>query len=843
MAWSLAGAALLLALAQEPVTAATITVSTSNPNIAADGQCSLVEAIVNANNDAATHADCPAGSGADMIVLPANANVTLNAVYGMTYSQFGSPVGLPPITSRITIEGNGSTLARQANAPDFGLVFVRGNFSSQGVPPRPGDLTLQNVTLSGGTHGGLSNAGRLDIQSSIISGNTGRGVTNSGILTVENSSISNNTADFWGGGLYNTGRTTIIKSTISGNVAGDSGGGVYNYGTLTIENSTVSNNTATVGGGASNSAGGLRIINSTISGNRANRAGGVSNSEYCYFYCTPGTLTLQNSLIAGNEGSIAPEIENAMRPSSLQLYSIVNANNFNLFGANGNAGVAGFAPGPRDIVPSASLGNILSPLIDNGGPTQTHALVPGSPAVDAGDPGGCRDSSGALLTTDQRGLPRAFDGNRDGSAVCDIGAYELNELFPAISVGDVIVTEGNAGTVNATFEVKLSEPSTQPVTITFNTANRTATAGIDYAGTSGTLTFDPGVTTKTITVVVNANDILELDKSFLVNITSATNAIIADGQAVGRIVNDDGALPERLSNISTRSRVLTGDNVMIGGFIIDGSTPKRVLVRSRGPSMAGAPFFVPGTLANPVVQIFSGPTLIAQNDNWQDSPNCPGFVCEGPAEIVNTGFDPCTPNPGQNSSPPSCALEAAILITLPPGAYTAIVTGANGQTGVALVEVFEADASVVSELGNISTRAFVQSGDNVMIGGLIIDGSAAATVLLRARGPSMSGAPFFVPGTLANPFLQLFSGQTVIAQNDNWQDIPSCGGLPCGGAAQIAATGLDPCQPNPGQSASPPGCAQESTIFITLPPGAYTAIVSGVGGATGVGLVEVFELD
>jgi hypothetical protein len=232
MAWSLAGAALLLALAQEPVTAATITVSTSNPNIAADGQCSLVEAIVNANNDAATHADCPAGSGADMIVLPANANVTLNAVYGMTYSQFGSPVGLPPITSRITIEGNGSTLARQANAPDFGLVFVRGNFSSQGVPPRPGDLTLQNVTLSGGTHGGLSNAGRLDIQSSIISGNTGRGVTNSGILTVENSSISNNTADFWGGGLYNTGRTTIIKSTISGNVAGDSGGGVYNYGTL-----------------------------------------------------------------------------------------------------------------------------------------------------------------------------------------------------------------------------------------------------------------------------------------------------------------------------------------------------------------------------------------------------------------------------------------------------------------------------------------------------------------------------------------------------------------------------------------------------------------------------------
>ena len=176
-------------------------------------------------------------------------------------------------------------------------------------------------------------------------------------------------------------------------------------------------------------------------------------------------------------------------------------------------------------------------------------------------------------------------------------------------------------------------------------------------------------------------------------------------------------------------------------------------------------------------------------------------------------------------------------------AYTALVTGANGRTGVALVEVFEADASTVSELGNISTRGFVQSGDNVMIGGLIIEGSAPATILIRARGPSMSGAPFFVPGTLANPFLQLLSGQTVIGQNDNWQDAPSCGEFQCGGAAQITATALDPCRSNPGQSTPPPGCAQESAILITLPPGAYTAIVSGVGGGTGVGLVEVFELE
>jgi hypothetical protein len=130
-----------------------------------------------------------------------------------------------------------------------------------------------------------------------------------------------------------------------------------------------------------------------------------------------------------------------------------------------------------------------------------------------------------------------------------------------------------------------------------------------------------------------------------------------------------------------------------------------------------------------------------------------------------------------------------------------------------------------------------------MIGGLIIEGSAQSTLLIRARGPSMSGSPFFVPGTLSNPLLQLFSAQTLIAQSDNWQDAPSCGGFVCGTATQIAATGLDPCQPNPGQSTSPPGCAQESAILISLPAGAYTAIVSGATGGMGVGLVEVFELD
>ena len=132
-----------------------------------------------------------------------------------------------------------------------------------------------------------------------------------------------------------------------------------------------------------------------------------------------------------------------------------------------------------------------------------------------------------------------------------------------------------------------------------------------------------------------------------------------------------------------------------------------------------------------------------------------------------------------------------------------------------------------------------------MIGGFIIEGSIPKTVLLRARGPSISGAPFFVPGTLANPFVQLFSGSTVIAQNNDWQaSDPLCGtmGFLCGGPSEITATGLDPCTPNPGQTAPPVGCGEESAILITLPPGGYTAILSDLGGGTGVGLIEVFQV-
>jgi hypothetical protein len=250
----------------------------------------------------------------------------------------------------------------------------------------------------------------------------------------------------------------------------------------------------------------------------------------------------------------------------------------------------------------------------------------------------------------------------------------------------------------------------------------------------------------------------------------------------------------RLVNLSTRSQVLTGDNVLIGGFIIDGG-PKTVVVRARGPSMAGQ---VPNVMANPTLTLYSGQTAIASNDDWQNAANA--------AAISASGF-----------APPH-SLEPAILMTLDPGAYTAIVGGSGGTTGIGIFEVFEVDHAEVA-LINISSRARAGIGNDVMIGGFIIQGDGPQTVVVRARGPSLSSQGG--PDTLANPSLALYLGQTVIASNDNWQS--------AGNANVLQMSGFAP--PN----------TLESAILITLNPGAYTAIVSGADGGTGIGIVELFR--
>jgi uncharacterized delta-60 repeat protein len=263
----------------------------------------------------------------------------------------------------------------------------------------------------------------------------------------------------------------------------------------------------------------------------------------------------------------------------------------------------------------------------------------------------------------------------------------------------------------------------------------------------------------------------------------------------------------RLGNISTRGPVFTGNDVMIGGFIIGGSTPKKVLITARGPSLAA--FGVTGAMANPRIELFSGQSKLLDNDDWQNQSAAAGGA-SAVNEITATGILP-------NGLAPSSPLESALMVSLNPGAYTAIVSGVGGGTGVAIVEVFE-QGNLDIPLVNISTRGQVQTGDNVMIGGFIIQGSSPRTVLITARGPSL--APYGILNPLANPKLELFLGQTPIASNDDWETLSN--------KADVIATGVAPTDP------------REAALLVTLNPGAYTAIVSGVGGVTGVGIVEVF---
>ncbi len=239
------------------------------------------------------------------------------------------------------------------------------------------------------------------------------------------------------------------------------------------------------------------------------------------------------------------------------------------------------------------------------------------------------------------------------------------------------------------------------------------------------------------------------------------------------------------------------DDVLIGGFIVRGPEPKRMILRAIGPSLAGAG--VIGAMADPTLELHDATgATIATNDNWQTSAQV--------SEIRASGLAPTNP------------LESAIVATLQPGNYTAIVRGVNNTTGIALVECYELD-SAVTRLVNVSTRGRVGIGDEVLIGGVIVTGSEPKTLIVRALGPSLPLA-----GALANPVLELHDGSgNLLSSNDNWVNSPQ--------HSDIAASGLAPLNP------------LESAILTTLSPGNYTAIVRGVNNTTGIGLVEAYDLD
>ena len=396
------------------------------------------------------------------------------------------------------------------------MVAPSENSDSGGNTPVAGNMTVDNCTISGNT-----------------ASSGGGGIENlNSTLTVRTTTISGNSGGS-GGGLEDRGTGTVLvqSCTLSSNTALTfSGGGIANDGAaLTVRNCTISGNSAPFGGGGlNNRSGATSLDSSTIVLNRAN----TSNNAFSGgggIELQAGSVKLQNSIVAQNvRGTGTGTVDDLSISGAGTLtssgYNLLGEDSENLFTATGD----------QKGTLAAPLNPQLGALANNGGPTFTHLPQTGSPAINSGN---------TTLTVDQRGIARPQGAADDKGAVEVAGAV----ILPSLSINDVSVTEGPApgapaGTTSAVFTVTLSAASTQTVTVNFATANGTtnpATAPADYAAQSGTLSFAPGQTTKTITIAVVGDAIPEANETFFVNLSTPSNATISDAQGLGTIVNDD----------------------------------------------------------------------------------------------------------------------------------------------------------------------------------------------------------------------------------------------------------------------------------------------------------------
>lgn len=464
-----------------PAWAATITVTTTTDELNSDGDCSLREAIRAANTDLAVDA-CPAGNGADTITLPAG-NYIL-ALAGA--SENAALTGDLDLTEDLTLNGAGATnTGIDANSLDRVFHILSGANAVQ----------ISGVTIQGGNAPGVSGfgaglyaqTGALTLTNSRVRNNTtsasggGLYIQPGGSLTLTNSRVENNTGASGGGIDVGSGATALISnSTISGNTATEpsvGGGGIENLGTLTLVNSTISGNSTPGNGGGIyiGGSGTTNLFNVTVTNNTADSennnigdGGGIRTAG--------GPVNFRNSLIGGNfDNSSGAQHPDCSGTLTGQGYNLIQDTIGCTIGGDTTGNVTGFSPN-------------LGSLQNNGGPTFTHALLTGSPAIDAGNPAGCVDQNSTLLTTDQRGYVRPVDGDGNASAICDMGAYEFN----------------SPGTLTATVTPTRTATSTPTLTITA-TRTRTPTPTVTRTATS-THTFTPGPSlTPTLTATRTAS--------------------------------------------------------------------------------------------------------------------------------------------------------------------------------------------------------------------------------------------------------------------------------------------------------------------------------------------------
>jgi hypothetical protein len=579
-------------------------------------------------------------------------------------------------------------------------------------------------------------------------------------LTIENGLTSLATepnftgaAPGWGGAISTNGPLTMIRCAVINSTAVSNGyhfgiglgGGILAGGDLTLTETTVSGNTVICPDSTA----------SAVNGGGAALGGGIvaAQRNHSPITVTLTNCTVTNNTLRGGDNYTDGDYPGAAFGAGIYAYSGTTVTVKNSTVA-GNTSVAGqqHANGPRG---RAGGGGIA---IESGSATLTNTIV----AKNTADPAAGPDVNGRFTGsfnligdgTGETGLTNGVDGNQVGTS-----ASPIDPLLAALADND-----GPTQTM----------------------ALLPGSRAIDRGNASGVTTDQRG-------------------RPRRIDIPSVTNANGGDGSDIGAF---EFAPPAQLLNISTRMKVLGGDNVLIGGFIVTGTDQKKVLLRAIGSSLA-----ISGHLADPMLELHDGSgKVIATNDNWK--------IADATGQSQQSQIQ-------ATQVPPSNDLESALIATLPANnsAYTAIVRGKNNGVGVGLVEAYDLSQPASSQLANISTRGLIDTGDNVMIGGLIAGPSSSGSmkVLLRAIGPSLP-----LSGALADPTLELHNANgTTIATNDNWKIDDATGQSQ---EAAIRATG------------APPGNNAESALLQTVPAGNYTAIVRGKNNTTGIGLVEAYHL-
>jgi Immunoglobulin I-set domain len=547
--------------------------------------------------------------------------------------------------------------------------------------------------------------------------------------------------------------------------------------------------------------------------------------------------------------AIWPLVSPANFTRSTQIYNVLGIPHYTITaGGSGGGGPANTAP--------AFTTSPQSQTVTAGAGTQFAATATGTPSPTlqwqlSSNGGGTWSSitnsttyGGATTTTlTITGASAAISGNRyrcvatnsvasvaSGSALLTVttptAARPANDNMAAAAP---IPAEGGVFSADSTGATREAQ---EPARHAGNAGGRSVwwvwTAPANVRATVSTIgsNFDTllAVYTRSLALVAENDDLFEdfLRSEVSFNATAGRDYLIAvDGYngAGGAVALNLGFLPvtngpstgtARLINLATRAQVGTGGDILIPGIVVGGTTPKTLLIRASGPALAQ--FGLSGTLANPTLNVFRGSTLIASNDDWGAGPGA-GLVA-----TLSTAAGAFAFAPGGRDS--------ALAVTLAPGSYTAQVSGVGGTTGMALVEVYDTDgAAAGGRLTNLSTRAQVGTGANILIPGLVIAGTGARRLLIRAVGPTLR--QFSVTGTLRDPRLVIYQGATPIAANDDW-------------VLNESSTAITDAARATGAFTLPVDL--DAAVVVTLPAGAYTVQVSGVGGATGVALVEVYEV-